>query len=107
MEKLNHPALKELIDQLSSDVRVIKTQNKYEFKILKKELQTLSVSVNQVIGTQAEFSQRFLKMDEQAKYNRSWLHLLMNNWWKILMILIPVMVGLGELMVYLRNLSVN
>ncbi len=104
MDKPNNPVLKELIDQLSADVRVMQTQNEYEFKIVKSELQLLTENVNKVANTQDKFSERFLKMDEYEKYHKGWTEMLTANWWKILMIIIPIMLGLGELMVYLRNL---
>lgn len=80
------------------------TERKFEvYDVLKTEIDVLRLRMEELEGRHCEFRDKFILLEAR----KSLVEFASKNWWKLLFVSSPIIIGVGELMVYLRNLPTN
>jgi len=66
----------------------------------KEKLASIEKRLVRIEDKQSEFTERFIKMDAK----RSVFDFIIKNWWKILIVLMPLMFFFGEIALRIRQL---
>lgn len=77
-----------------------------DVSLLCERQQVMAKKIDEVYIKIGEYGKRFDKIDNLAAYKGSWFKGFERNWWKILLVLTPVCIGLFEAAVWLKNLPV-
>lgn len=120
-------SLQENISNIRLDVQSITQENRYVrekiecisnsiqrlleissfFHEQKKDIEFVSKELSLIKEKTEKFELRFIIMDEKNKIKMSWKDFVTQQWWKIVLIVTPIVAFLFEVGVYLRNLPPN
>ena len=107
------------------ELSAIVEQNSASIKELSKLVHELSIETKVFIAHQTQINETFRKdykesssfekkikekldkLEATLKLRQTLTETVSKNWWKIIACLLPILGGLGELMVYLRNLPTS
>lgn len=92
----------EKISNLTTQVKLLHQEQK-NFGII---LTNLKEDYKEIKEKISKYDKRFDKIDNLAAYKGSWLKGFERNWWRILIVITPVCIGLFEAAVWLKNLPV-
>ncbi len=98
--------VREKIDDISSSIKKLLDISIY-FHEQKKEIADLNKEVAIIKEQTSKFEKRFNEIDLKNKFSASWRDFIAQQWWKILLIITPIVAFLFEIGVYLRNLPVS
>ena len=91
------------ISTMGTDVSLLRQDQENFKEDLKKVGSTLDHVKLKIDG----YDKRFDAMDNIAKYKGSWLKGFERNWWKILLFVVPIIAGLFEFALWLKNMPVT
>ncbi len=90
----------EKISNLTTEIKLLR-QAQENFK---EDYDALTKKVDHICGKIDRYEKRFDAMDNLAAYKGSWVRGFERNWWKILIVITPICIGLFEAAVWLKNL---
>ena len=90
----------EKISKLTTEISLLR-QEQENFK---EDLQELTRTTKDIQQKLDKYDKRFEKIDNLAAYKGSWVRGFERNWWKIAIVVTPVVIGIFELGIWLKNL---
>ncbi len=90
----------EKISKLTTEISLVR-QEQENFKEAHKELAQSVCHIKKIIDG---YEKRFEKIDNLTEYKGAWLKGFERNWWKLLLVLAPLIAGAFEMGMWLRNL---
>ena len=90
--------LERSINEFYVDFKVLEAKNKEVIKRLREEQEEIKLNLS---NTNKQVS----KIQEALNLKQTFLDIISNHWWKIVALMVPVLIAVGELMFYIKTVE--